>query len=87
MLADKGHVNLAETVKNRRIIYRSEFCCGYDFAGWDGFLGLFQGLGKALDVDGDLKWEAWREKAMKQYKEDNQLKALVREHRHQNSPI
>ena len=40
MLVDKGHVNLAEIVKNRRIIYRSEFCCGYNLADWDGSLGL-----------------------------------------------
>ena len=77
LLEDKGHVNLAEIVRNGRIIHRFEFCCGYDLADWDGFLGLFQGLRRALNVDGDLKWEDWREKAIKQYKEDDQLKELI----------
>ena len=77
LLEDKGHVNLAEIVRNGRIIHRFEFCCGYDLADWDGFLGLFQGLRSALDVDGDLKWEAWREKAIEQYKEDDRLKELI----------
>lgn len=77
LLEDKGHANLAEIVRNGRIIHRFEFCCGYDLADWDGFLGLFQGLRRALDVDGDLEWESWREKAIKQYKEDEQLKELI----------
>lgn len=42
---------------DRRIIHWFKFCYGYDLADWDGFLGLFQGLGRALNVDGDLKWE------------------------------
>ena len=77
LLEDKGHVNLAEIVRNGRIIHRFEFCCGYDLADWDGFLGLFQGLRRALNVDGELKWESWREKAIKQYEEDDQLKELI----------
>lgn len=77
LLEDKGHVKLAEIVRNGRIIHRFEFCCGYDLADWHGFLGLFHGLRRALNVDGDLKWEAWREKAIKQYKEDDQLKELI----------
>ncbi|KAL4904910.1 hypothetical protein BDW74DRAFT_168089 [Aspergillus multicolor] len=55
----------------------STFCCGYDFGDWDGFLGLFQGLRRALDSDADLAWEDWREKMLSKYKDDDQLRELI----------
>ncbi|KAE8379592.1 hypothetical protein BDV26DRAFT_163268 [Aspergillus bertholletiae] len=58
LLEDKGHRDLAEIVKKGRILHRIEFCLGYDLADWEGFLGIFQGPRKALEVDGDLEWDA-----------------------------
>lgn len=60
-LEDKRHLDLAEIVRNGRMLHWFEFCCGYDLGDWEGFLGPFQGLRRALDVDGDLEWEVWRE--------------------------
>lgn len=77
LLQDKGRADLAEIVKNGRILHRFEFCCGYDLADWDGFLGLFQGLRRALNVDEDLDWDAWKEKTLRHYKDDDQLKELA----------
>lgn len=77
LLEDKGHADLAQTVREGRVLHRLEFCCGYDLADWEGFLGIFQGLRKALGSDGDLEWETWREKALAKYKVDDQLKELV----------
>lgn len=31
-----------------------------------------------MDVDKELEWEAWKEKAMDEYRDDVQLKELVR---------
>lgn len=75
---NRGHSDLAEIVRNGRIIHRFEFCCGYDLADWKGFLYLFQGLRKAIDVDGELDWETWKEKALEEYKNDVLLKELMR---------
>ncbi|EEH10611.1 conserved hypothetical protein [Histoplasma capsulatum G186AR] len=77
LLEDKGHEGLAEIVREGRILHRFEFCHGYDVADWEGFLGIFQGLRKALGVDGDLEWETWREKALSNYRDDDQLKKLL----------
>ncbi|KAK7413994.1 hypothetical protein QQX98_007105 [Neonectria punicea] len=44
LLEDKGHGDLAQFVWNGRLQHRFAFCCGYDLADWDGFLGLFRGL-------------------------------------------
>lgn len=63
LLQDKGHADLAEIVRQGRTPHQFDFCCGYDLADWEGFLGIFRGLRKALDVDEDLEWETWREKA------------------------
>ncbi|KAF4219275.1 hypothetical protein CNMCM5878_003579 [Aspergillus fumigatiaffinis] len=75
---DRGHPDLAEAVRNGRVLHRFEFCCGYDLADWKGFLGLFQGLRKAIDVDGDLEWDAWKEKALEMYKNDALLRELMK---------
>ncbi|KAL4779157.1 hypothetical protein BJX76DRAFT_352036 [Aspergillus varians] len=80
LLEDKGHADLAEVVRQGRILHRLEFCCAYDLADWEGFLGLFQGLRKALDVDGDLDWDTWREKTLAKYRDDDQLKELIIRH-------
>lgn len=80
LLEEKGHRDLAEIVRNGRVLHRFEFCWGYNFHDWQGFLGLFQGFRKATGVDGDLEWEAWREKALGKYKDDNQLKGLIERH-------
>ncbi|GIK07109.1 hypothetical protein Aspvir_002764 [Aspergillus viridinutans] len=76
---DKGHLDLAEAVRNGRILHRFEFCCGYDLADWKGFLGLFQGLRKAINVDGDLEWDAWKEKTLETYKNDALLNKLIKQ--------
>ena len=68
-------------MREGRILHRLEFCCGYDLADWEGFLGIFQGLRMALGIDGDLEWEVWRDKALAKYKGDDQLKELVTRHR------
>ncbi|RHZ43604.1 uncharacterized protein CDV56_101720 [Aspergillus thermomutatus] len=77
-LENRVHPDLAEIVRNGRILHRFEFCCGYDLADWKGFLCLFQGLRKAIDVDGDLEWETWKEKALETYKNDALLKELMK---------
>lgn len=77
-LGEKGRRDLAETVRNGRILHRFEFCWGSDFGDWRGFLGLFQDSSKVVEVDGDLEWETWREKELGKYKDDDQLKELMR---------
>ncbi|EYE91251.1 uncharacterized protein EURHEDRAFT_416698 [Aspergillus ruber CBS 135680] len=76
-LENKRYPDLAPLVRNGRILHRFEFCCRYDLADWEGFLGLFQGLLRAMDVDGELEWDAWKEKTMNEYKDDVQLKELM----------
>lgn len=82
ILEEKGHRDLAEIVRNGHILHRFDFCWRYDFGGWKGFLDLFQGFRKAIHrcVDADLGWEAWREKALGKYKDDDQLKKLMEWH-------
>ncbi|KAL4886639.1 hypothetical protein BJY04DRAFT_213398 [Aspergillus karnatakaensis] len=78
ILDGKEHRDLAEIVRQGRIIHLFNFCCGYDLADWDGFVGLFQGLRRALNAHGELGWEAWREKAMRDYEDDARLNELIR---------
>ncbi|GAM35809.1 hypothetical protein TCE0_017f04421 [Talaromyces pinophilus] len=80
LLQDKGHADLAEIVREGRILHQLDFGCGYDLADWEGFLGIFRGLRKALDVDGDLEWETWRGKALARYRDDAQLNELINRH-------
>lgn len=77
ILENKGNKGLAEIVRNGRVLHRFQFCCGYDFADWDGFLGLFQGLRKALNKDADLGWEDWKRSALQEYSGDVRLKTLL----------
>ncbi|CAF3447655.1 unnamed protein product [Fusarium graminearum] len=51
LLEEKGHRDLTRFVRNDRLQHRFSFCCGYDLADWDGFLGLFRGLRDAVGVD------------------------------------
>lgn len=54
LLEEKGHTNLGRIVRNGRLLHHFQFCCGYDIEDWEGFLGLFLGLLRAL---GDLSWD------------------------------
>lgn len=76
-LEDKGSKHLAEIVGNGRLLHRFDFCCGYDFADWEGFLGLFQGLRDALNKDAGLSWEDWKRNALNRYSEDKRLQSLL----------
>lgn len=57
-LLESIQLTLDLIMRVERIVHWFEFCCEYDLTSWDGFLGLFQGLYRALNVDGDLKWES-----------------------------
>ncbi|RSL76145.1 hypothetical protein CEP51_010235 [Fusarium floridanum] len=85
LLEEKGHRDLARFVWNGRLQHRFAFCCGYDLADWDGFLGLFRGLRDAVGVDGGLEWNEWKFTALQRYKDDSGLQLLLT--RHQVSPI
>ncbi|PWY78928.1 hypothetical protein BO83DRAFT_461149 [Aspergillus eucalypticola CBS 122712] len=63
-LEAKGNNGLAEIVRNGRLLHRFQFCCGYDFADWEGFLCLFQGLRNALNIDADMSWVDWKMNAL-----------------------
>ncbi|CAG7936916.1 unnamed protein product [Penicillium olsonii] len=77
-LEEKGHPDLGEIVRNGRLIHRMQFCCGYDLDDWDGFIGLFFGLLKILGIEGDSNWESWKADALDRYREDPQLKQILR---------
>lgn len=77
LLEEKGHRDLARFVWNGRLQHRFAFCCGYDLADWDGFLGLFRGLRDAVGVDEGLEWDQWKAVALKRYKDDYGLQLLL----------
>ncbi|KAI9368576.1 hypothetical protein BJX61DRAFT_523282 [Aspergillus egyptiacus] len=77
LLENKGNQDLAEIVRNGRLLHRFQFCCGYDLADWEGFVGLFQGLRKALNKDADLSWEDWKRSALERYSSDVRLEMLL----------
>ncbi|KAL5359372.1 hypothetical protein BJX96DRAFT_148275 [Aspergillus floccosus] len=77
ILEAKGSKHLAEIVRNGRLLHRFDFCCGYDFADWEGFLGLFEGLRVALKKDAGLSWEDWKWNALDRYSDDKRLKSLL----------
>ncbi|KAI8680624.1 APH domain-containing protein [Fusarium sp. Ph1] len=85
LLKEKGHQDLAHFVRNGRLQHRFAFCCGYNLADWDGFLGLFRGLRDAVGVDEGLEWNEWKAVALQRYKDDSGLQLLL--NRHQVSPI
>ena len=74
---EKSHFDMADAVKKGRIQHRFAFCCGYDLADWNGFLGLFQGLRNALMVDEGLDWDSWKGTALHRYREEEGLKILL----------
>lgn len=57
LLEEKDRRYLARFVWDGRLRHRFAFCCGYNLADWDGFLGLFRGLRDAAGVDGGLEWD------------------------------
>jgi hypothetical protein len=77
-LEEKGHPDLGEIVRNGRLLHRFQFCCGYDLDDWDGFIGLFFGLLKILGIEGNPSWETWKAEVLERYREDNQLKQLLK---------
>ncbi|CAG1973096.1 unnamed protein product [Fusarium graminearum] len=80
LLEEKGHRDLTRFVRNGRLQHRFSFCCGYDLADWDGFLGLFRGLRDAVGVDEGLEWDEWKTAALKRYQEDPGLQLLLARH-------
>lgn len=80
LLEEKGRRDLAEFVWNGRLQHRFAFCCGYDLADWDGFLGLFQGLRDAVKVDNGVRWDDWKTAALHRYREDTGLLLLLSRH-------
>ncbi|KAJ0423286.1 hypothetical protein BJY00DRAFT_310416 [Aspergillus carlsbadensis] len=85
LLAEKGHGDLARFVRDGRLQHRFAFCCGYDLADWEGFLGLFRGLRDAVGVDEGLEWDEWKAVALQRYNDDSGLQMLLA--RHRVSPI
>lgn len=71
--------NIAKNVWTGRLQHRFTFCCGYDLADWNGFLGLFRGLRDAAGIDSGLDWDAWRRTALRRYKNDPGLILLLTE--------
>ncbi|KAH7308943.1 hypothetical protein B0I35DRAFT_398230 [Stachybotrys elegans] len=80
LLEGKGHRDLANCVRNGRLLHRFAFCCGYDFGDWDGFLGLFRGLRDAVGIDEGLEWDEWKVVALQRYKDDSGLQELLARH-------
>ena len=72
-----GHMDMAAIVRNGRLQHRFTFCCGYDLADWDGFLGLFRALRDAVNIDAGLGWDEWKRVALDRYISDPGLKSLV----------
>lgn len=77
LLQEKGRQHLADFVRTGRLQHRFTFCCGYDLADWDGFLGLFRGLRDAVGVDEGLEWDQWKEAALQRYRDDSGLQKLL----------
>ncbi|KAI0471372.1 kinase-like domain-containing protein [Xylaria cf. heliscus] len=80
MLEEKGRLDIAQCVRDGRLQHRFAFCCGYDLADWDGFLGLFKGLRDAVGVDDGLDWDKWKTVALHRYSEDAGLQLLLTKH-------
>ncbi|KAH8169879.1 phosphotransferase enzyme family protein [Sarocladium implicatum] len=87
LLEEKGRGDLARYVWNGRLQHRFAFCCGYDLADWDGFLGLFRGLRDAAGVDEGLEWDEWKTVALQRYQDDPRLQLLLSRHQDSKSSI
>jgi hypothetical protein len=77
LLEQKGRSDLGDHVRHGRVHHRFAFCCGYDLSDWSGFLGLFRGLRKVVDVDADLEWEEWKVVALERYRDDVGLQQIL----------
>lgn len=84
LLEEKGCKDLARFVYNGRLQHRFAFCCGYDLADWDGFLGLFRSLREAIAVDDGLEWNEWKVVALDRFKDDSRLQQLLSKHQGSN---
>ncbi|KAJ5602065.1 hypothetical protein N7510_011599 [Penicillium lagena] len=73
----KGHPDLGAVVRNGRLIHRFRFCCGYDLADWEGFLGIFAGFLGAMGITSDFHWETWKAEALERYENDHQLQQVI----------
>lgn len=78
ILEVEGKPELAEIVRQGRVQHRFAFCCGYDLADWNGFLGLFQGLRDAVGVDSMPDWNDWKRMALERYQSDKGLQSLLK---------
>jgi hypothetical protein len=78
LLEEKGRPDLGDIVLKGRLLHRLHFCCGYDSRDWDGYVGIFMGLVRALRNDSDLNWETWKVEAMERFGDDYRLKSLAR---------
>ncbi|KAJ5982448.1 hypothetical protein N7451_012548 [Penicillium sp. IBT 35674x] len=76
-LETKGHPDLGMIVRNGRLIHRFRFCCGYDLADWEGFLGLFAGLLVAIGVTSEFHWETWKAESLERYENDHRLQQVM----------
>ncbi|KXG45349.1 Aminoglycoside phosphotransferase [Penicillium griseofulvum] len=78
LLEGKGHPDLGGIVQKGRLLHRLHFCCGYDSRDWDGYVGIFMGLVRALRIeDSHSNWETWKVEAMERFGGDYRLKSLV----------
>ncbi|KAH8434298.1 uncharacterized protein LDX57_011938 [Aspergillus melleus] len=76
----KGHPELSQAVRDGRALHFFEFCCRYDVPEWRNLIRLFHGLRRTVGIDGELKWEEWKKKALKQWRNDHQLQELLSRH-------
>ncbi|KAJ5946821.1 hypothetical protein N7454_003660 [Penicillium verhagenii] len=75
---DKGYPDLGRIVKNGRLIHLFRFCCGYDLADWEGFLGLFGGLQKCMANMDTFNWNEWKKERLEFYREDKQFRQVLK---------
>ncbi|KAJ5184629.1 Aminoglycoside phosphotransferase [Penicillium cf. griseofulvum] len=79
LLEEKGHPDLGDIVRKGRFLHRLQFCCGYNSRDWDGYVGIFLGLVRALRIhDSHLNWETWKVEAMERFSDDYRLKSLAK---------
>ncbi|KZF21590.1 hypothetical protein L228DRAFT_283737 [Xylona heveae TC161] len=78
ILEKKGNKDLADFVRNGRTLIQFRLLVGYDFRrDFEGFLGLFEGLRKAINVDAHLDWDDWKSAALIRYQDKPRFKGLL----------